>query len=70
MTRLIRLDRSTAQRITDFRKIARFRNALIHGYDSIDDVTNWGIVTQKLPTLFQELRELLSSAAGESSTPA
>lgn len=35
MTRLIKRDASVAARITDYRKIAGFRNALIHGYDSI-----------------------------------
>jgi uncharacterized protein with HEPN domain len=59
MTRLIKLDRSVAERLTDYRKIAGFRNALVHGYDSIDDMTSWGIVTKKLPVLRQELDDLL-----------
>ena len=59
MTRLIKLDTATAQRITDHRKIAGFRNALIHGYDSIDDATSWGIVANKLPLLQTELGQLL-----------
>jgi uncharacterized protein with HEPN domain len=40
MTRLVKLDRTVAEKITDYRKIAGFRNALIHGYDSIDDETS------------------------------
>src|SRR5438876_452724 len=49
MTRLIKRDPQLAQRITDWRKISGFRNALIHGYDSIDDTTSWRIITIKLP---------------------
>ena len=61
MTRLMKRDVSVASQITDYRKIAGFRNALIHGYDSIDDATSWGIVTVKLPILRRELDELLKS---------
>ncbi len=60
MTRLMKLDRSVAERISDYRKVAGFRHALIHGYDSIDDETSWSIITQKLPTLARELDELLA----------
>ncbi len=61
MTRLIKRDPTVAARITDYRKIAGFRNALIHGYDSIDDQTSWGIITTKLPVLKQELDELMKA---------
>jgi uncharacterized protein with HEPN domain len=60
MTRLVKQDRAVAERISDHRKIAGFRNALIHGYDSIDDETSWGIITLKLPVLDRELTALLS----------
>ena len=60
MTRLIKLDRTVAEKLTDYRKIAGFRHALIHGYDSIDDETSWGIMTHKLPTLSRELYQLLA----------
>jgi uncharacterized protein with HEPN domain len=59
MTRLIKLDRATAEKISEYRQIAGFRNALVHGYDSIDDDTCWGVVTNKLPILLRELNELL-----------
>src|SRR5947207_13695174 len=61
MTRLLRLDRAMAEKITDNRKIAGFRNALIHGYDSIDDETSWGIIQRKLPVLRREVEALLHS---------
>ena len=61
MTRLLKFDEAVARHISDFRKIAGFRNALIHGYDSIDDETSWGIIEAKLPLLRAELGALLKS---------
>jgi uncharacterized protein with HEPN domain len=60
MTRLVKQDESVAKKITDYRKIAGFRNALIHGYDSIDDVTSWNIIEDKLPVLDRELAVLMA----------
>lgn len=59
MTRLLKLDPGIAVSITDHRKIAGFRNALIHGYDAIDNTIAWGVVEQKLPILCRELDRLL-----------
>ncbi|HEV8605352.1 MAG TPA: HepT-like ribonuclease domain-containing protein [Tepidisphaeraceae bacterium] len=61
MTRLMKLDETVAERITEYRKISGFRNALIHGYDSIDDETSWGIIEGKLPLLRVELDALLKT---------
>src|SRR5438094_129988 len=60
MARLIKSDRAVAERINDFRKIAGFRNVLIHGYDAIDDETSWGATVTKLPPLRNQLEALLS----------
>lgn len=59
MSRLIKLDPVVAGKISDYRKIAGFRNVLIHGYDSIDDAISWSVITTKLPILLEELDELL-----------
>ena len=59
MTRLVKRDVSVAERITDYRKISGFRNALIHGYDSIDHSISWSIIQQHLPILRKELEALL-----------
>jgi uncharacterized protein with HEPN domain len=59
MTRLVKADPTTAAKITDYRKIAGFRNALIHGYDHIDHEIAWGVVINKLPLLREELQKLL-----------
>lgn len=58
--RLNKCGPEVAARITDFRKIAGFRNALVHGYDSIDDTISWGVVTTKLGLLNAELEQLLA----------
>jgi uncharacterized protein with HEPN domain len=60
MSRLLKVDSALAGTISDYRKIASFRNVLIHGYDSIDDVISWGIVQSKLPILRAELERLLN----------
>jgi uncharacterized protein with HEPN domain len=59
MARLIKRDRATAEKITEYRGIAGFRNALIHGYDSIDDDTTWRIITTKHPILLKEVSEMM-----------
>ena len=61
MTRLMKLDEKVAQQISEYRKISGFRNALVHGYDSIDDETSWGIIEKKLPLLRIELETLLKT---------
>lgn len=60
MVRLIQRDQATAERLADFRKIAGFRQLIVHGYDAIDDETSWSIVTEKLPVLRSELTALVS----------
>jgi uncharacterized protein with HEPN domain len=59
MARLVQADPAAATRITDFRKISRFRNVLIHGYDSVDSLITWDIIETKLIVLRQELDTLI-----------
>lgn len=59
MTRLRQTSPALAAQISDHKKIAGFRNALIHGYDTIDDTITWEIVLNHLPILQGELRDLL-----------
>jgi uncharacterized protein with HEPN domain len=45
--------------ISDARKIVDTRNWVIHGYDNVDDIIIWGIITKNLPVLFLEVKKLL-----------
>ncbi|MHC4445680.1 MAG: HepT-like ribonuclease domain-containing protein [Planctomycetota bacterium] len=60
LNRLIRLDPNTAGKITDAPQIIAFRNVLIHGYDAIDDSRVWDAVQNSLPTLQDQVTELLN----------
>jgi len=41
------------------RQIVDTRNWVIHGYDKVDDVVIWGIVSNHLPKLKQEIEHIL-----------
>jgi uncharacterized protein with HEPN domain len=57
--RLEALDPSLARRISEHRRVIAFRNIIAHGYDGLDDDIVWQIVTEKLPVLAAEARQLL-----------
>ena len=62
LSRLMKLDSGTAQRISEHRRIIAFRNVLIHGYDVITDAVTWDIIQNKLPVLKRELDGLASGS--------
>jgi uncharacterized protein with HEPN domain len=45
--------------INNVRKIVSLRNRVIHGYDSVDNATVWGIVINHLPKLKEDVVKLL-----------
>ena len=55
--RILKID-STIN-IDNVRKIVDLRNWVIHGYDKIDDVIIWGIISRQLPLLKIQVDELL-----------
>jgi uncharacterized protein with HEPN domain len=57
MSKLLSLDPSIA--IQSSRQIVDTRNWIIHGYDKVDDMIVWGIVTIHLPILRDEVNLLL-----------
>ncbi|MEO8428219.1 MAG: DUF86 domain-containing protein [Verrucomicrobiota bacterium] len=61
LNRLERFAPETAARITSLRRIVDFRNRIIHGYDSVDDVIVWRTVEHHLPLLLAEVDTLLGS---------
>ncbi len=47
--------------IENARQIVDARNWVIHGYDKVDDVVIWGIISKHLPKLKTEIENLLKS---------
>jgi uncharacterized protein with HEPN domain len=41
------------------RKIIDLRNWIIHGYDKVDDVIIWGIISKQIPLLYDQVENLL-----------
>jgi len=55
--KILKLDSTV--RIENARQIVDTRNWVIHGYDKVDDVVIWGIVSNHLPKLKIEIEDLL-----------
>lgn len=55
--RILKID--SAIKIDNARKIIDLRNWVIHGYDKIDDVIIWGIISKQLPLLKTQVDNLL-----------
>ncbi len=48
-------------KIENARKIVDLRNWVIHGYDKVDDIIIWGIITKHIPILRQQIDLLLKN---------
>jgi uncharacterized protein with HEPN domain len=46
--------------ISDSRRIVDLRNWVIHGYDKVDDVIIWGILSRDIPKLKKQVKKLIS----------
>ena len=57
MNRILKVDPDFI--IENARQIVDTRNWVIHGYDKVDDVVIWGIVSNHLPKLKTEIEKLL-----------
>jgi len=55
--RILKLDSEFP--INNARKIVDLRNWVIHGYDKVDDVIIWGILSNHLPKLKEQVEELM-----------
>lgn len=69
LNRLLRLDPAVAARIEHLSKIVRFRNQIIHGYDTVDDATVWGVIDRHLPQLLATVESLLEELDGGTTEP-
>ena len=59
LNRLSQVDPEIAELISELPRIVGFRNRIIHGYDTVDDATVWGIAEAHLPQLMEEVKELM-----------
>ncbi|MGB4204321.1 MAG: HepT-like ribonuclease domain-containing protein [Bacteroidales bacterium] len=57
MSKLMKL--APELKIENARQIIDTRNWVIHGYDKVDDVIIWGIISNHLPRLQEEIENLL-----------
>jgi uncharacterized protein with HEPN domain len=55
--RILKLDENIE--ISDSRRIVDLRNWVIHGYDKVDDMIIWGIVSRDLPKLKVHVDKLI-----------
>lgn len=62
LNRLADSDPATAAMIPELPRIVGFRNRIIHGYDTIDDATVWGVIERYLPKLLQQVEQLVAKA--------
>ena len=58
MNKVLELDSTI--RIENARQIVDTRNWVIHGYDRVDDIIIWGIITNHIPKLRKEVEKLLN----------
>ncbi len=59
LNRIHRDEPTLLQHIRDHRDIISFRNILIHGYDTIDDLIVWGVIEEGLDNLIKDAETLL-----------
>jgi len=57
MNRILKIDPD--YNIKNARQIVDTRNWVIHGYDKVDDVIIWGIISNHLPKLQEEIKKKL-----------
>ncbi|WP_367025865.1 HepT-like ribonuclease domain-containing protein [Methylococcus sp. ANG] len=62
LNQLCKIDPKWAERIPDVPQIIAFRNLLIHGYASVNDLTVWRAIEASLPTLYDRVTEILDKA--------
>jgi len=59
LNRLVKAEPDVANQISHCKRIISFRNILIHGYDIVEDPVVWDVITNDLPTLYEQVRILL-----------
>ena len=63
LSKAIRRAPDLSEQVSDIRKIIDFRNVLTHGYTNISDAVVWDILQTSLPTLIQQVNQLLEESS-------
>lgn len=58
INRILKLDDKV--QISESRRIVDLRNWVIHGYDKVDDVIIWGIISRDIPKLKEQVDKLIN----------
>ena len=61
LNRIKYIDSEILENISEHHRIIGFRNILIHGYDIVDEAIVWKAVTNHLPLLIKEIKEIMST---------
>jgi uncharacterized protein with HEPN domain len=62
LNQLCKIESQWVDRIPDVPQIIAFRNVLIHGYASVNDLTVWRTIDESLPALYETVTSLLDDA--------
>lgn len=60
LNQLAKIDEPTAERISEYKRIIGFRNALIRGYFDVNDSVVWDVLQKDLPVVHREAEEMLA----------
>ena len=60
LNRIRKIDEDVLVLITEYYRIIGFRNILIHGYDTVDEMIVWDAAENHLPLLKIEIESLLN----------
>lgn len=61
LNRIKKIDESILEAVSEHHRIIGFRNILMHGYDTVDDLIVWNAVANHLSVLVEEIRKLLDA---------
>jgi uncharacterized protein with HEPN domain len=64
LRRLEHADEETSNLIPSLRQWVNLRNAIAHGYDTVDEKTIWGICRSSTPLLREHVMSLLEDSSG------
>jgi uncharacterized protein with HEPN domain len=62
LNRIKKIDEKYLEGISEHHRIIGFRNILIHGYDSINELIVWNAVEKHLPILKREVQKMIDDA--------